>query len=131
MSDKVKAPKPVFDFKRVSRQWSLSFMKTAQAAAKAQLTIQRPIRPGMSEDAIQAQFDAQEAALDKISVFSEEQLDLIVQVLIEVPREWLIDGAPDVLDWSNKEHYDWIQDERYTEILNMVMSGEARKLAKN
>jgi hypothetical protein len=131
MSSNGKAPKPVFDFSGVSRQWSLSFMKSAQAAARAQLTLQRPIRAGMSEDAIQAYYDAQDAALDKISELSDEQLDLIVQVLKDVPREWLIAGAPDDLDWGNKEHYDWIQDERYTELLNMVMSGEARKLAKN
>lgn len=131
MSSNGKTPKPVFDFSGVSRQWSQSFMVTMQSAARAQLALERPLRPGLDDDAIQAYFDAKDAALDKIGELSDQQLELVIQVLKTVPREWLIEGAPEDLDWSNKTSYDWIQDDRYTEILQLVQSGEARKLAKN
>lgn len=131
MSTNGKKIAPTFDFTGVSRQWSMAFMKSVQAATKAQLTLQRPIRQGATDEQIQAYFDAQEAAVDLLPRLIEEQLDLIVQVLKDVPREWLIDGAPEVLDWTQKPSYDWIQDERYSEILQMVQSGEARKQAKN
>lgn len=131
MSSNGKKIAPVFDFSGVSRQWSMEFTKTAQTAAKAQLTLQRPIPKGATDEQIQAYYDRQDAALDSIGGIAEEQLRLVSKVLKSVPREWLIEGAPDELDWNNSDSYNWIQDQYYTEILQMIQSGEARKTAKN
>lgn len=126
-----KSPKPTFDFSNVSREWSQSFFKSAQKAAKAQIALQRPLRTGATDEQVQAYYDAQDAALDEIGKISDEQLALVQQVLTGVPSEWLIAGAPDDLDWSKSESYQWIQDDRYTEILRLIQSGEARTKAKN
>lgn len=131
MSSNGKSPKAVFDFSGVSRDWSQQFLMTAHRAARAQNTLERPLRPNATDDQIQAFYDAREQALDAIGTLMDQQLDLVRQVLKDVPREWLISGAPDELDWSVAKSYDWIQDGRYTEILQMIQSGEARAKAKN
>ncbi len=131
MTNNSKTPKPIFDFSGVSREWSQSFFKTAKTAAKAQIALTRPLHPDASPDAVQAYYDAQEQAIETIGNVSEEQLQLIKQVLKDVPKEWLIVGAPENIDWCQNESYDWIQDDHYTEILLMIQSGEARKTAKN
>jgi len=121
--------KPTFNFSKVSRQWSKSFATSVQNATRAQITLQRPAPVGDST-ALQAHLDAQEKALDVIAQISDEQAGLIAQVLTDVPPEWLIDGAPEAIDWSKIESFDWIQEEYYGEILNLIQSGEARTLAK-
>lgn len=126
-----KSPKPKFDFSCAPRDWSQTFFKTAHKAAKAQVALERPLHPDSTADQIQAYYDAKDAALDTIAGISDEQLDLVRQVLKAVPDEWLIPGAPADLDWSEVASYSWIQDDRYTEILQMIQSGEARKQAKN
>lgn len=126
-----KALKATFDFSNVSRDWSQQFLKTAQQAARAQNTLERPLRTNATEDQIQAFYDARDLALDTIGLLADQQLELVRQVLKDVPADWLIGGAPDELDWSNAESYQWIQDTHYTEILRMIQSGEARAKAKN
>ena len=54
----------------------------------------------------------------------------MAQVLVDVPREWLIKDAPEELDWCKVESYDYIQEPRYGEILGLLQTGEARTLAK-
>jgi len=122
---------PTFDFSGVSREWSQQFFKLAQIATRAQITLQRPLRPDATPEQIEAFYDKQDKALDIIGELSDQQLALIAQVLKEVPEDWLISGAPGGLDWSDKASYQWIQDDHYAEILQMVQSGEARKKAKN
>lgn len=119
-------PKPTFDFTKVSRQWSKAMSASIQKATRAQLTLMRPAPTGNS-DAIQAHYNAQSEALDIVENISDEQAALVAQVLTNVPREWLIEGAPEALDWSNIDSFDWIQEPCYGEILNMIQSGEARK----
>lgn len=119
--------KPTFDFTKVSRQWSKAMSASIQKATRAQLTLQRPAPTGDAA-AIQAHVDNQLAAIDVIENISDEQAELVAQVLKDVPREWLIEGAPDALDFSRIASFDWIQEARYGEILELLTTGEARKL---
>ncbi len=139
--------KPTFDFSKVSRQWSKAFSKSIMNATRAQIILNQPfpqlyIPKGTNKDAAQLirqqfQSDAQKLRVEQdeavqiIEELGDEQAELVAQVLRFVPGEWLIEGAPAVLDWGEIESFDWIQEDRYAEILEMIQSGEARILAKN
>lgn len=128
---------PVFDFSRVGKKWQDEFQASAEKASHAGFTMQRPLRkqkPDEDDDTygdyVQSFYDAKEAAVDQISIMQNTQTKLIAQVLVSVPREWLLVNAPEDLDWSKEASLDYIQSDRYEELLNLVQSGEARKLAK-
>jgi hypothetical protein len=124
-------PKPTFDFTKVSRRWSQAMAASIQRATKAQIVLTRPPPKTEDDKAIQAHFDAQEKALDVYAELADEQAGLIAQVLVDVPREWLIPGAPEELNWGDAASFDYIQEQKYSQILALIQSGEARTLAKN
>lgn len=122
-------PQPTFDFSRVSRKWNQAFVASISKATRAQTAMLRPLPGDADEDATQRHYDRVEQAINDLEALMEEQAALIAQVLVDVPREWLIEGAPDGLDWGQTASLDWIQSGRYSEILEMVQSGEARRQA--
>jgi hypothetical protein len=123
--------KPKFNFSNVNRQWSKQMGQSIQKATRAQITLSRPVPTGVDSATVQAHFDAQEAALDVYEQLADEQAALIAQVLVDVPREWLLANSPEIIDWSDPASFDFIQEEKYGEILALIQSGEARTLAKN
>lgn len=121
MDDKSKAEvKPKFDFSRVSRQWNNELTRSLTQAARVQLVLQRQPNDDMSDDDVDALFDRQERALDELEALAETQAALLVQVLAEVPTSWLLPNAPDDLDWSKVESLDFVQADRYAEMLNLL-----------
>lgn len=123
--------KPEFDFTKVSRQWNVAFGKSLANAGKAQTIISRPVSPKADDDQVQAYYDRVEQAWADLENLANEQAALIAQVLVSVPREWLLTNAPDEIDWSKSENFDYIQSPKYAEILEMLRNGEAQKSAKN
>lgn len=123
---------PRFDFSRVSRRWNKQFSASIGKVTKAQIAMTRPLPAGADDAAIQAHYDRMEAAVDTIETVADEQARLVCEVLVDVPREWLIEGAPKALDWSEPESLDWVRSDKYQEILFMIQTGEAaRQAAKN
>lgn len=119
-----------FDFSRVSRKWNQQFLKTLAKASRAQFTLER--KP--PEDAKEAEklLGEKVQALDDLEALGDEQAALLAQVLVDVPDEWLLEGAPENLDWSKPESLDWIQSERYSEIFIQLRNRNAAEAeAKN
>jgi len=129
--------KPTFDFSRVSRKWHKDFLASTSKATRATMAIQRPMKPNATPDEIQAHYDRVEQALVDLQQLSDEQAALVAQVLASVPVEWLIEGAPQSLDWHNPDSLDWVQADRYEAILMQLQTRqssereEARRNAKN
>ncbi len=128
---------PTFDFSRVGKKWQDEFQASAEIATRAGFTIQRPLRKQRPDegddeygDYIQSFYDAKDAAVDKVSAMQHTQTKLMAQVLVSVPHEWLLADAPEALDWSDEKSLDYIQSDHYEELLNLVQTGEARKIAK-
>ena len=46
-----------------------------------------------------------EAAIEALYVDIEK---LYSSIVVSVPREWLIPGAPETIDWSNTDSWQWI-----------------------
>lgn len=122
--------KPTFDFTKVGRQWSQQMNETIVMATKTQIALNRPAPTGADNAALQAYYDALDHAADYLRCAGDEQAKLVTQVLVDVPREWLLVDAPADLDWSVLASLDWVQEHYYVEILGMIQSGEARKNAK-
>lgn len=121
-----------FDFSRVGRGWNREFFRTITRAGRAQLALQRQLKPDATMDEINAYIESQDAALVELDAISDEQAVLLAQVLADVPQEWLIEGAPDDLDWSDVGSLDFIQTDRYGEILERLRTRDvARDDAKN
>jgi hypothetical protein len=133
-----KKPQPKFDFSRVGKKWQEEFSQSAETATRASFTIQRPLRKQRRDeeddeysDYVQKFYDDKEAAVDQVKAMGDVQTKLMVQVLADVPREWLLGNAPDVIDWSDVASLDYIQSDYYEELLDVIRSGGARKNAKN
>lgn len=127
-----------FDFSKVGRKWQIEWADSAEAATRASLTIDRPMRKQRKEEsdgdyseAVQAYYDDKAAALSELRRLGDVQAALIPQVLVDVPREWLLSDAPEAIDWSKVESLDYIQVAHYGEIVEQVRSGEAMRKAKN
>lgn len=120
---------PVFDFSRVSRVWSNQLLVTMTRATRAQILLTQP-PPTETEDLRQF-MEEQMSALADIQQIADEQASLIAEVLVEVPRGWLLPDAPETLDWSVADNLNYLQMERYNEIMEMIRNGEAQKKAKN
>lgn len=124
--------RPVFDFSRVSRKWNKQFSASIATVTKAQIAMQRPLPAGATDEQIQAHYDRMDAAVDSLQTVADEQARLVCEVLLDVPREWLIEGAPAGLNWDDPESLDWVRSDKYQEILVMIQTGEAaRQAAKN
>lgn len=123
--------KPKFDFSKVSRQWERDYRNTLAQASRVQVTLQREITDEMNDREVSELLDRQEKALDTFEALGDAQAGLLVQVLVDVPREWLLATAPAEIDWSKVESLDYIQANRYTEILNQVLTNAAGEDSKN
>lgn len=132
-----KTARPVFDFSRVGKKWQDEFQASAETATRAGFTIQRPIRTRKADetdeaysDYVQAFYDAKDAAVGQVSTMQRTQTKLMAQVLVSVPREWLLPDAPEDLSWSDETALEYVQADYYEELLAMIMNGEARRSAK-
>lgn len=113
---------PKFDFSKVTRQWNRDFGRTMTDAARAQLIMQREPDDDMTTAEFNALLDRQEQAVLDIEKLADQQAELLVQVLVDVPNAWLLADAPTPLDWSDVKSLDYIQADRYGEILERLRS---------
>lgn len=127
MGDNGQQESPEFDFSNVSRKWQRDFARSLSKATRAQLTLQRVPSADATDEEIDALLDRQEQALDDFETMADEQAGLIAQVLVDVPRSWCIEGAPEKLDWSDVASLDWVQADKYNEILTMVRERNVAK----
>jgi hypothetical protein len=51
---------------------------------------------------------------------------LLCQVLVNVPRKWVHEDAPNDLDWNDPESLDWILEEKFPEVINAVANRRAK-----
>lgn len=123
--------KPIFDFTKVSRQWDLAFQMSLTKSAKAILVLQTPMSEEANPEQQIAYYERMEKALSEIETISETQALLISQVLVDIPRSWLLVDAPEEIDWTKITSLDYVQSERYGDLLKMLQTGEARLQAKN
>jgi len=121
---------PRFDFSRVSRRWAKRFSRVQIEMAQRALIIGADARPDLTPAEQQKLNQGRIEAADRIFQLEDERDALLCEVLEHVPADWLVEGAPDSLDWHDVESLDWVQAGKFDELLQMV--GAARQAsAKN
>jgi hypothetical protein len=100
------AGKLKFDLSRLS--WKDSKALSVQQMRLAQAQASRDI------DGIEAGFAGIERQL--------------ARVVVDVPRDWLIEGAPEQIDWSDPDSFNWLRSNRMTTLLEAF--AEAQKPAE-
>lgn len=121
---------PRFDFSRVSRRWAKRFSRVQIEMAQRALIIGADARPDLTPAEQQKLNQGRIEAADRIFQLEDERDALLCEVLEHVPADWLVEGAPDGLDWHDVESLDWVQAGKFDELLQMV--GAARQAsAKN
>lgn len=106
---------PQFNFDDVSMRWGAAWQKTLTRATELQL--------GLQELAADEEPDALAAARKQVDLMHEleavaaEQRNLLAQVLVDVPRDWLSSDAPDGLNWADSAAYDYILERRFGELI--------------
>lgn len=121
--------KPTFDFGRVSRQWNRQFARTIQDATGITIDLQRPPPEKATPAEMNAHLDRVNAAMNRLEDIANQQSELIAQVLVGVPRGWLLKDAPEEIDWSEADNLDWLRADCYQKLVAMVQSGEAMQEA--
>jgi hypothetical protein len=119
-----KAPQAVFDFTKVgrdfTRQWT-ELVARATATGKIMTTL---MPNGNSRDELEEFEDLHAEYHMKLAAIGDEQAVLVARILKSVPKSWLIVDAPLELDWSQVESLDYIQADRYAQILQTVGQGK-------
>lgn len=122
----------VFNSPAIGRAWIKRFNESVTRGTRAQLILQRPIPDSGSAEERKQQFDEKIDANDLLSKLGDEQAVLVAEVLVSVPRSWLIPGAPDEIDWSDPANLDYIQMQHYADILERLRNGNVLQVqAKN
>ncbi len=52
-----------------------------------------------------------------------EQMGIMAKYVVSVPRAWLLTGAPEAIDWSKAESYQWIKTAKFRELYQALMFG--------
>ena len=121
---------PRFNFSRVSRRWAKRFSRVQIEMAQRALIIGADARPDLTPAEQQTLNQGRIEAAGRIFQLEDERDALLCEVLEYVPADWLVEGAPDNLDWHDVESLDWVQAGKFDELLQMV--GSARQAsAKN
>lgn len=118
-------PQPTFDFTRVGRNFGKRWQEILHRATAAGKVLMSLMPEGNSREAIE-EFEALHAEYhEKLSAIGDEQAAEISKILKTVPKSWLLTDAPADIDWSDEESLDWIQVDRYTQLLKIVGEGKA------
>lgn len=138
MADKARKLQVKFNFSKANRKWQDQFAEAAEVVARVMSDAERPLRRKRDDedaqdydDYVQAFYDTRRDSAKVIREQGVIQANLVADVLVDVPREWLLPDAPEVIDWSKSDSLDYIQVNHYLDILEQVRNGEARKQAKN
>jgi hypothetical protein len=114
MSD---TPAPVFDFENVSRKWEKQWRKVnVDLTATAQLI---EADSTGADDKIMAV-----RSIDDIDAIREK---LLSQIVVSIPREWLVKDAPKDIDWSDVASFDWLKMGKFNDLVASVSAERSPK----
>ncbi len=97
------AEQPQFDYSRLSHGDS-------KALGRVQLRLQR-LMAQLAESAALSD-DEFERKMVEMDGLVEEAERVISLILVSLPREWLVEGAPADLDWSDVRSLEWVRTDK-------------------
>lgn len=108
--------KPVFDFSRSS-------YKDARVFGRLQLEINHLNKRIMSAG---ADTDIT-ALLDELDAMGDRQEQHIMKVVVSVPRAWMIEGAPDTVNWQDNAALRWLRSDKFLILLDAITEAQNAK----
>lgn len=116
-----------FSFSGLPRRWSREWLEVnAEMSGIAALSVMKPASDLSEEEQAKVQLEMHMTIAKSPELMARRDA-LIAQILVNVPRSWVHEDAPDDLDWHDPESLDWVLEEKFPEIL--VAIGQSR--AKN
>jgi len=97
--DMVSGPVPEFDFSNLSWKESkdMDYARTK-------------IRKGEAE----ADVETMQAGFEEMQAF-------LAKIVVSVPRSWLVSDAPEEIDWSDPDNFDWLRGSRMQDLMKAYM----------
>lgn len=108
--------KPTFDFGDVSYKWARKMTSISSKLMLTGFTIGAAAKETASEEDRSRLLQAQVQAMENVDALIDERDDLIAQVLVDVPRAWLISTAPAKIDWKDRASLEWIRADRFNDL---------------
>lgn len=56
---------------------------------------------------------------------------IVAKAVEEIPREWLIPGAPEKLDWSSPDSYGYLQRDKMWKLIGIVSGSDPESASGN
>lgn len=111
---------PKLDLSRLSYQDTMELTLLNTLALRPQLLAQR-LRAGEPSEEVMAELErlTSEAFLNETY---ERIRRLFARVVVELPREWLVEDAPEVA-WDDPEAYRYLRAQRVAELRQMITDG--------
>lgn len=121
---------PVYDFDDISYGWSMDWAKANAKLVHLQTILAAQPRENLTADEQIMVMQAQDEALGEYETVLAERDRLVSEVLVEVPRDWLVSRAPETLDWSDPASLRWVKVSRFEQLVQGVALA-TRERAKN
>lgn len=104
---------PTFDFSRVS-------YRQGREMTRAQIRLAHVVQ---KMDALPPEADL-EPLLSEYDALLDIQADYVRQCIEFVPRDWLIDSAPDTIDWHDPASLDYLRADKFTALIEAMADAE-------
>lgn len=92
---------PTFDFSNISYKWSKEWARIVMRLDVDSTLIDNPARPDADPEQVAALKVKRLEALDRWDDLVSLRDAMLCEVLVSVPREWLVADAPDEIDWHD------------------------------
>jgi len=116
---------PTFDFSNISYGWSKRWASIVMKIDVDSALIDNPARPDADPELVAQLRVKRLEALNGWDDLVTQRDALLCEVLVSVPRGWLVLDAPDEIDWHNPDSLgQYLLESRIADLLNAM--AEAR-----
>lgn len=117
--------KPVFDFDDVSYGWSRDWMKAVSELGATTTLIDAPMAEGISDIDKHRVTLAKVEAVERLDSLISRRDQLVCDVLVDVPREWLVKGAPLEIDWRCADSLRYIKSRKINDLIVSMQEAQS------
>ena len=126
-----KKPSVTCDFSTVSRRWGVRWAQIENDVPILLQVIYADEQDGLSDEEKHAVLVGKIEARQKVNELIDERNALMAQVVTEIPRSWLVPGAPEKIDWFDVNSLlDYIREDKTAELM-LGVSVARNEAAKN
>lgn len=101
-----------FDMSKVGTRWKLQFRRASTLQQRAAKRYDETIEDlDATDEAVDEAWDAFEAQYGHVT-------DMMMQLVVDVPRDWLVADAPSDIDWQAGGSFGYVRADREAEFLS-------------